>query len=620
MTIKSLLVSLVVVVALATTDQSSARNEYLQWWGEVYTNSESDSTDCQLCHERTGGGNGWNRYGWSVRSAYFPNLDSLGSSEAALKASLVDVQNLSDGGTSSYLAEINANAQPGWLVGSNNRIRTRIVLANGQPGVQETFISAAGVQPCGIFIDPPQSSDADEIRRVQSCSVSNPIESDIPVGGPSVALETIADGFTAPVAAVAAPGQDGVLYVVEQGGVIWSVDLSSGAKRQFVDFSADLVSTYGQMFGGYDERGLLGFAFHPNFATNNKVYTYISTDFDEADVHFNTMPSGQTPDHMSEIAEWTVVNPQDASSAATNKQSLLAIAQPQFNHNGGMLEFGPDGYLYIAVGDGGNRNDEGAGHGSDGNGRDNTNPLGAILRIDVDAANPANGRYGIPASNPFVGAAGLDEIYVYGLRNPYRFSIDANGSGGHNLYIGDVGQDAIEELNRIPLNNTSAGSNFGWNYKEGSFFFSVVDGTTFVSPTPPQGVTLPPLVDPIVEYDHNEGISVIAGYEYTGDAIPSLQGRYVFGDWGRSFSNPDGRLFLVNSGDQLQELRTDRPAGVHVTGFGQDNEGELYVVGNQGFRVTDTGLGSLQKIVPVDDDELCLPIKTSGGAIAVVCL
>ncbi len=605
-------VVLLCLSSVLLTPSALARNEYLTWWAEEYPMSTSNDTACQLCHERTGGGNGWNRYGWSVRSAYFTNLANLGNQEQALKVSLQDIANLSDGGVSSYLQEINDNAQPGWLVGSENRIRA--VLMSG--GFTETFVSSSGVQPCGVFIDPPQSDDADEVQRVKSCSTSNPIESGIPLDGPEVALETIANGFTAPVAAVAAPEQDNVLYVVEQGGMVWHVNLRTGQKRAFLDFSAELVANYGANFGGYDERGLLGFAFHPNYANNNKVYTYISADFDQSAVNFTTLSGGEAADHMSEVAEWVVVNPLDSNSLASAKRSILAIAQPQFNHNGGMLDFGPEGYLYIAVGDGGNRNDEGVGHGSDGNARDNTNPLGSLLRIDVDTPMPANGRYSIPNSNPFVGQAGLDEIFVFGLRNPYRFSIETSTGGGHNLYIGDVGQDAIEELNRIPL--SSAGSNFGWNYKEGSFFFSVVDGSTFVSPTPPSGVVIPPLVDPLVEYDHNEGISIIAGYEYQGADIPSLRGHYVFGDWGRSFASPDGRLFLVNENNQLREMRTESVAGVHVTGFGRDSAGEIYVVGTQGFRVTDTGLGSLQKIVPVQ--ETCMPIKAKNGGFAIVCL
>ncbi len=582
-----------------------ARGEYLQWWNEVYPASSADDSVCQLCHERGGGGDGWNSYGWSIRGVYFINLAQTGNSETALKDSLSDIESVADGGGATYRSEINANAQPGWRVGEVNVI-------NARNNPQKT-IAPPSTLPCALLIDQNDSE--------LTCSTTNPIPSNIAKQGEPIELETIASGFTAPVAAVSAPEQDGILYVVEQGGKVWRVQLNNGEKRLFLDFSSQLVSNFGQLFSGssfegYDERGLLGFAFHPDFATNNKVVTYISSDYIDGQAHFTTLANNETPDHMTVVSEWVVVNPFTADSQASAQNDLLIIDQPQFNHNGGMLEFGPDGYLYIAVGDGGSANDAGTGHGLDGNGRDNTNPLGAILRIDVDDPAPDNGRYGIPATNPFVGQAGVDEIFVYGLRNPYRFAIETNGSGTSDLYIGDVGQDAIEELNRIPL--TGAGSNFGWNYKEGSFYFSVINGVTFVSPNPPSGVVIPPLVDPLVEYDHEEGISIIAGYTYRGNDVSWLNNRYVFADWGRSFANPDGRLFFLNQQSQLREFNMAKPVDIHITGFGRDDKGELYVVGSKDFRAT-VQSGSLQKIVKAEQ-ELCVPIKAQNNRIAVVCL
>lgn len=609
MTVKSVLFRLIILSTLILhSAHSHARGEYLGWWADVYQNSTSDDAVCQLCHERGGGGNGWNRYGWSIRGAFIGNrLDpSFDTLREAFQESLTEIQNITDGGTSTYLAEINANAQPGWRAGEVNLIRFR-----EDP---DKTISPPSTLPCALIID---AGDTE-----LTCSTNNPIPSNIVKEGASVDLEVVADDFTAPVSAVSAPGQNGVLYVVEQGGKVWRVELNSGQKRLFLDFSNQLVSNYGQLFAGssfegFDERGLLGFAFHPDYATNNKVYTYISSDYVQGQAHFSTMPNGEPADHMSVVSEWLVVNPLSENSQASSEQELLIIDQPQFNHNAGMLKFGPQGYLYIAVGDGGGANDSAVGHGDNGNGRDNTNPLGAILRIDIDQVAPANGRYGIPASNPFVGSQGLDEIFVYGLRNPYRFTIETPNTGAAELYIGDVGQDAIEELNRIPL--SSAGSNFGWNYKEGSFYFSVINNTTFVSPTPPNGVDIPPLVDPIAEYDHQEGISVIAGYRYQGDDISWLSGRYVFADWGRSFANPDGRLFFINGGGQLREFNTTKPIDIHITGFGRDQQGELYVVGNKGFTAIDQGKGSLQKIVS-GEQELCVPIKAKNNRMAVVCL
>ncbi|MCH2189547.1 MAG: PQQ-dependent sugar dehydrogenase [Gammaproteobacteria bacterium] len=600
-------------IFIGVLGSAQARNEYLGWWAEVYTSSNANQSACQLCHERTGGGNGWNKYGWSLRSA----LNMQSAPESILKGALDDVQNVDDGNGSSYLMQINNDAQPGWFVGNNNRIRSVGIDDNGQPIAIEKFIDAGDVQPCGIFIDPPNSSDAQEIKRVQTCSTVNPIDSTIDKAGPKVRLDVVAGGFTAPLSAVSAPGQSNIIYVVEQGGLIWRVDLQNNSRRVFLDFSGELVTNFGQLSGGYDERGLLGFAFHPNFANNNLIYTYISTNFDASQIDFSTLGIGETADHMSEVAEWVVTNPADVSSSAGSKRRLLAVAQPQSNHNGGMLAFGPEGYLYIALGDGGASNDAGDGHGVEGNARDNTNILGSILRIDIDHATPANGRYAVPVDNPFVGSLGADEIYVYGLRNPYRFSIEGTGAQAR-LYIGDVGQDAIEELNRIPLDQ--GGANFGWNYKEGSFFFSVIGGSSFVSPTPPSGVVIPALIDPVTEYDHNEGISIIAGYNYDGNDIPELSGSYIFGDWGRSFVNPDGRLFFLDPSDQIRELDLVNPLNIHVTGFGRDSQGEVYVVGSTGFSVNSQGQGSLLKLAPVTDDEICTPIRAKNGKVALICL
>lgn len=599
----SLAKALFLVVSLISVSSTAvARDRYLQWWGEEYPSSTSDESVCQLCHERGGGGDGWNQYGWSIRGAFLINRNGPDSEEVSFKASLGDIKGFGDGGSSNYMSEIAANTQPGWRPNEVNLIRFN----DGS----QTVIEPPATLPCGLKLD-EQSADL-------TCSTVNPIPSDILSGGPEISLEMVSDGFTAPVLASAAPGQDDRLYVVEQGGKVWLVNLDGGDKKLFLDFSSKLVSNFGTINGGYDERGLLGFAFHPDYASNNKVYTYVSSDYVENKAHFSTQSGSETPDHMTVVSEWIVVNPLSDSSVASAERELIIVDQPQFNHNGGMLEFGPEGNLFIALGDGGSANDEGDGHGSNGNGRDNLNPLGAILRIDVDTASPSNGRYTVPSNNPFVGKTGLDEIYVYGLRNPYRFSIETARSGSVDLYVGDVGQDAIEEVNRIPL--SSAGANFGWNYKEGSFYFSVINGSTFITSNPPSGVVIPPLIDPVVEYDHEEGLSVIAGYLYQGTEISSLSGLYVFADWGRSFAKPDGRLFIINGNDQLRELSVEPDIDIHITGFGRDLSGELYVVGNRGFRVNDEGQGSLQKLVRAKNTEMCVPIKAKNNQVSLVCL
>jgi len=361
------------------------------------------------------------------------------------------------------------------------------------------------------------------------CSgVDDPQSTGITQGEIQIDLQTVATGFSAPVLAASEPSNPNSIYVVEQGGTIQKVNINTGEKELFLDFSGELVDGFAQQFGGFDERGLLGFAFDPDYENNNRVYTYISKNADrQAD--FSTLDPGQEADHQTVISEWIVINSQSNPVAGAERE-LLTIDQPQFNHNGGSVVFGPDGNLFISLGDGGGANDNEQGHGENGNGRDNTNPLGAILRIDPRGSNSENGMYGIPADNPFLGQSGVDEIYAFGFRNPYRISIETLPDNEFNIYVGDVGQGDIEEVDIIP--SSDAGGNYGWNYKEGSLYFIInPDGTTFIRETPPDNEVIPPLIDPVAEYDHDEGISVIGGHVYTGAAISELNNIYVFGEW-----------------------------------------------------------------------------------------
>ncbi|MCH8815843.1 MAG: PQQ-dependent sugar dehydrogenase [Chloroflexi bacterium] len=258
----------------------------------------------------------------------------------------------------------------------------------------------------------------------------------------------------------------------------------------------------------------------------------------------------------------------------------MRIDEPQFNHNAGAVNFGPDSRLYISLGDGGGADDlDGQafiggpiiGHGT-GNGQDPSNVLGTVLRIDPAGSNSANGQYGIPADNPFVGVGGfVDEIYAYGFRNPFRFSFDQSSG---TMYIADVGQNDIEEIDI-----GASGRNYGWNHKEGSFFFDANGNDSgFVTNTDP-GVP-PGLTDPIAEYDHDEGIAIVGGFVYRGSDLPGLNGKYVFGDFAQSFNN-DGRLFHLEGGQIVEFQLSDRTAlNLSLLGFGQDADGEVYVLAN----------------------------------------
>ncbi|HEX6304700.1 MAG TPA: PQQ-dependent sugar dehydrogenase [Anaerolineales bacterium] len=419
--------------------------------------------------------------------------------------------------------------------------------------------------------------------------LEDPIPEPIETGQVRIRLETVATEMTAPNWGTAVPGCEslsGRLVVTDQDGILWAVNLATGQKSVLLDVGDRLVALGAFGPGTFDERGLLGVAFHPDFAGNGLLYTYTSEPVD-GPADFSTMPMGVAPNHQSVISEWQIPDPCDASSVVDpeSRRELLRIDQPQFNHDAGALVFGPDGELYISLGDGGAADDQGVGHVEGGNGQDPSNILGTILRIDPDGNNSANGQYGIPADNPFVSQPdALDEIFAYGLRNPFRFSFDSRTG---EMYIADVGQNDIEEISL-----GVSGGNFGWRIKEGSFCFDP-NGTDpgFVFECGP-GDAPEGLIDPIAEYDHDEGIAVVGGFVYRGSEIPPLKGRYVFGD----FLQPaidSGRLFYLQKNDRILEFQlVDQDTlGLRLLGFGQDASGELYVLANAtGTPFGDTGV------------------------------
>src|SRR4051794_27649646 len=290
-------------------------------------------------------------------------------------------------------------------------------------------------------------------------ALSDPIPAPIPASRVRVALAQVADGLVAPTSGTPAPGDHKHLFVTDQAGKIWGVDLRHGGKWLVADLSGLLVQDLGKVIPGlpYDERGLLGLAFDPRFKHNGLLYTFTSED-PTAPADFTTQPGVAPGGGQAVVTRWRVMD-RRASHITVNPASrrvLLRIDKPQFNHNGGEIAFGRDHKLYISVGDGGAADDQGPGHVAGGNAQSLAagNVLGKILRIDPHGHNSANGRYGIPRNNPFVGRAGADEIWAYGFRNPYRFSFDAKSG---KLLVGDVGQNDIEEVDVV-----TGGNNYGW--------------------------------------------------------------------------------------------------------------------------------------------------------------
>ena len=343
-----------------------------------------------------------------------------------------------------------------------------------------------------------------------------------PAQAAGLGFQQVVEGLSRPLYLTHAG--DTRLFVVEQPGRIRSIDLSAGTVTVFLDIT-DRVST------GGSEQGLLSVAFHPQFASNALFFVNY-TDSSGATVvsQFRADAGGRLGDKGSE-------------------QVLLRVEQPYSNHNGGQLKFGPDGFLYIGMGDGGARGDPLKA------GQDNNSLLGALLRVDVDSASP----YGIPPSNPYIKANGRAEIWASGLRNPWRFSFDRNTG---DLYIGDVGQDAFEEINFA--RRGVAGLNYGWNVAEGYDCYgrTACDKATFVKPKHTYGRTL--------------GCSVTGGYVYRGTKMRQLRGRYVFGDY------CSGAIWSLPAGPDGHEARLEAQTGVQIASFGEDLNGELYLVEHAG--------------------------------------
>src|SRR5262245_25757968 len=293
------------------------------------------------------------------------------------------------------------------------------------------------------------------------CS-ADPILDPVPEAiGPTpfaVRLVRVATGLTAPNWGIAAPGVlINRMFVTDQPGYVWSISIRTGERSLFLDAHDRIVPLGIAGPGTFDSRGLLGLAFHPQYATNGLLYTYTSEpatvppDF--------PLPDGVEATHLSVLTEWHVPSPGKADAVVdpASARVLMRVAFPAFDHSGGCLNFGPDRLLYVSIGDGGNGDAQVPGHSEQGNGQDTGKVLGKILRIDPLGRDSANGQYGIPHDNPFVGIPGsLPEIYAYGLRNLWRFSFD---SETHLLYGNDVGQASVEEVDLI-----RKGGNYGWRW------------------------------------------------------------------------------------------------------------------------------------------------------------
>ena len=448
----------------------------------------------------------------------------------------------------------------------------------------------------------------DSIRPTAPASVDPSLSAGAAGSPSSVGLRLVAEGLTQPVVLVQPNDHSGRLFVADQTGVIRIINADGTLRPEpFLDIGARMV----RLNPFYDERGLLGLAFHPNYRRNGRFFVYYSVPLRAG------APAGF--DHTSEIAEFHVSGDPNRADPSSER-AILFVDKPQANHNGGTIAFGPeDGYLYISIGDGGGADDDGPGHVEDwyaanrgGNGQDVThNLLGNILRIDVDRGAP----YAIPRSNPFVGKDGLDEIYAYGFRNPWRFSFDMKED--HTLIAGDAGQNRWEEVSVV-----RKGGNYGWNVKEGTHCFDTENPHADRPSCPSAMPGGTPLIDPVIEYKNagqpgGVGVTVVGGVVYRGHAIDHLKGRYVYGDWSQTFVGPPtGQLFVASPRGrgmwptQKLFISTSPDGELHhrVLAFGQNRKGEVYLLTTDNVGPSGT-TGKVFKLIgtgghesPDDDD------------------
>ncbi|MFC7081741.1 PQQ-dependent sugar dehydrogenase [Halorussus caseinilyticus] len=436
--------------------------------------------------------------------------------------------------------------------------------------------AAAGLAGCSESADEPGGQATTDSSGTETATTG-----DLPE---SVGLETLATGFDVPLDVAFAPETDR-RYVADQQGRVFVHESGGLREEPFLDLR-DTV-TVGS------ETGLLGIALHPDFAENRRAF-----------VRYSAPPRDGTPggySHTFVLAEFEVGD-DGRRAKRDSERTILEIPEPQGNHNAGSVVFGPDGYLYVGVGDGGSGGDRGAGHVEDwydavggGNGQDVTeNLLGSVLRIDVDGESSGDRNYAIPDDNPFAGdGAGLPEHFAWGFRNPWRMAFDRG-----RLLVADVGQSGYEEVSLV-----ERGGNYGWNVREGTHCYSA-DDCPDRTPDDVRGGER--LRDPVIEYPHSgegvTGVSVIGGQVYRGSALPDLSGTYLFADLaarGRLFAampsggdgGGDGGLWTTRVVDAADD---DAGKVGRVYSFGRDADGEIYVLASG-----DDG-GGLHRVVPAE--------------------
>jgi glucose/arabinose dehydrogenase len=407
---------------------------------------------------------------------------------------------------------------------------------------------------------------------------------------PGISLQKVAGGFSSPMMIVESADGTGRMFVVDQIGLVKIITPDNKVLSEpFLDLRDRMV----RLSTGYDERGLLSLAFHPDYKNNGRVFVYYSAPLQPG------APAGWSC--TNRLSEFSVMAGNPDKIDMNSEKVLLTVDKPFQNHNGGPLLFGPDdGYLYLALGDGGRADDTGTGHTpGTGNAQDTTKLLGKIIRIDVDSPGAGGKAYSIPADNPFAVTPGYaPEIYATGFRNPAYLTFDTGPD--HSLVTAVAGQALFESVFIV-----DKGGNYGWNIREGTHCFNPADDSKpAVGPCPVTGSHGEPLIGPIIETGHDVGNVIVGGSIYRGTALPEFSGKYIFGEWSTGFARGDGTILVStpptgyeismyprsvanltpadNSMWTTQEFRitssSNGRVNAYVTGFGEDASHELYVL------------------------------------------
>ncbi len=421
---------------------------------------------------------------------------------------------------------ISARGKKTWIGGL--LVLVLLVGCSGSPAANPSPVPNP-TQP-GLATAQPTAVQTPGLQAAQATATLTAVSSTETPANPAPKWVLLVGGLPRPTDLAEIPDGSGRLVVLQQVGMIRALKKDGTLEAQIYLDIRDRVGSHGI------EQGLLGLAFHPKYNENGFFYVnYTDLNGDTVVARFKAAPGSALADPASE-------------------KVLLQVKQPYPNHNGGGVVFGPDGYLYLSLGDGGSAGDPQF------HAQSLNTYLGKILRLDVDHGDP----YAIPPGNPFAKAGGLAEIFEYGLRNPWRFTFDrATG----DLYIADVGQDLYEEIDFIPA-GSSGGLDFGWNYREGLHAYKG---------TPPQSLEL---VDPVWEYGHDQGCSISGAFVYRGTQIPSLQGTYLYGDY---CSGKVWGLKRDAAGKWQSQLLFE--TGLAIGSFGQDQTGELYLLDQGAGRV-----------------------------------